>query len=106
MIDARGHMVLIGAGADEEGHARRCDVARRHASEQALDLHLGLAARQIGQVRQALVARDVGEESVDRIDADAGEHVAAVGLGQRQVTHDVSYSGLSTCTSARMELAM
>ncbi len=87
MIDACRHMVLVGAGADEEGQARGGHVAGSHAAEQALDLHLALPARKVRQLRQALVAWDVGEEIVDGINADAGEHIATVGIGEGQVAH-------------------
>jgi len=87
MIDACRHMVLVSAGADEERQARGGHIACSHAADQVLDLHLALPAGKVRQLRQALVARDVGEEIVDGIDADAGEHVATVGVGEGQVAH-------------------
>ena len=65
MIDARRHMMAIGAGADEERRRARRDIARREAGERALDLDLASCARQVEQTAETLVGRNVGEEVVD-----------------------------------------
>ena len=58
VVDARRHVVLVGAGADEERHRRRpATFLRRHAAEDALDLELALAARQIERRRRGACPR-------------------------------------------------
>ena len=58
--------------------------------ENALDLHLSFRARQVEEVGEARVRRDVGEQVVDVADADPGQHLAAVGVGQGEVAHRAS----------------
>ena len=53
VIDGRRHMVLVGAGADEERHRRGRRRSGGHASEDALDLELALAARQVERLRRS-----------------------------------------------------
>ena len=79
VIDARRHVMAIGAGADEEGHRSRGDVVRGHGAEDALDLDLAFSQGQIDQGIEMLVGGHVGEEIVDASDADAGKHRRAVG---------------------------
>ena len=66
VIDARRHVMAIGAGADEERHGAGGDVARGHGAEQPFNLDLAFRGRQVEQAAQPLVRRDVGEEIVDR----------------------------------------
>ena len=87
VVHARRNVVLVGAGADEEGHGGRGHVPRRHARENALDLHLSFRARQVEEIGEARVRRDVGEQLVDAADPDPGQHLAAVGVGQGEVAH-------------------
>ena len=87
MVDGRRHVVAVGAGADEERHRARRDVARRQPPELALHVDLALAVRQVDEIGEELVARHVGEEVVDARDADARQHGLAVGVRERQVAH-------------------
>ena len=66
MIDAGRHMMAIGAGADEERHRARRDIARGERAERALDLDLALARAACRAGRRArLLGRNVGEQVVD-----------------------------------------
>ena len=55
--------------------------------ELALDLDLAGVHRQIDERREVGRARHVAEEIVDRFRADDAQHRAAVGVGERQITH-------------------
>ena len=58
MIDARRNVMLIGAGADEEGRARGRDIALRHSAEQTRSTSISdFAARQIERRRRAAAPR-------------------------------------------------
>ena len=89
MIDAGWHIMPVGARADEEGHAARGHVARGEFAQMAHDLRLRLAARQVERVFQEQRGRYIGEELVDMRYADARQHVLAVDVGVRQITHDL-----------------
>ena len=88
MVHRGGDMVLVGAGPDEERHGRGRNVAGRHPRQDALDLELPLGTRQIDRRLQQLVGRHVGEQGIDIGDADAGQHVLAVGVGQGEIAHE------------------
>ena len=55
--------------------------------DDALDFELALAARQIERRLQQRVIGDVREQFVHVIDADAREHLAAVGIGEGKIAH-------------------
>ncbi len=86
VIDARRHMVPIGAGADEERHRSGRHIARRHPPERPFD---GKFARRLGQgeAMDAEIGRDVEEEIIDRADADGGEHRLPIRLGMGKIAH-------------------
>jgi hypothetical protein len=54
VIDGRRHVVLVGAGADEEGHRPRRDILRSEPSQLPLDLHLPLCLRQVDRCASRL----------------------------------------------------
>lgn len=82
MVDRRRDMVLVGARPNEERYRAGGRVLRRQPPEDALDFELALGARQVERLFQQLAGGHIGEERVDIGDADAREHVLAVGLGQ------------------------
>ncbi len=78
-------MVTIGAAAEEKRHRAGDGVFRRHRGETALDLELAHRTRQVQQAFMLCGRRHFGEQRIDRPDPDCGQHVAAVGIGQRQI---------------------
>src|SRR5450631_1453849 len=90
MIDARGNVVAVSSGANEEGHGSGGDVLRRHGAKDALDLDFALGRRQVDQAAQPLGGWDIGEQIVDGADADAGEHGGTVFVGVREIAHGSS----------------
>ncbi len=89
VIDARRHVMLVGAGADEERHRSGRRVLRSELAQHPLDLHLALGCGQLDEALEPLVLRNIGEQRIDVGDADLGQHGAAVGVGERQVAHQL-----------------
>ena len=116
VIDARRHVMTVGAGTDEERHRSGGGVARRQLANRTLDGDLTLRRRECGQLFLELAARHIGKEIVDRSDTDLGEHVRPVGRIEREVAHRRALAlrrlrqwcaGMpATVTVARIELAM
>ena len=83
--------MAIGAGADEERRAAGRDVLRRIGLEGALDLELAGVIGQAGNLAaEPRRLRHVAEQLVDRLGADLRQHLAAVGFGEGQITHQCS----------------
>jgi hypothetical protein len=74
--------VVVHAGAQERDLVLGADVAGRQVAQVGVDLLLGLAVREVERAAQPHALRYVGEELVDRADADALEHRPAVGVGR------------------------
>ena len=87
MVHRRRHVMLVGAGADEEGNRARRDIFRRQRRKLALDFQLGAAQGQVERPGQQGVARRVGVERVDGGDADARQHVVALLEAERKIAH-------------------
>ena len=77
VVDGRGDVVAIGAGAEEERDRSRRDVARRHARQRALDLDLAHAVGQVERPVEPLVGGNVGKQRVDVGDADRASSIRA-----------------------------
>ncbi|KIU01487.1 hypothetical protein QU38_01365, partial [Staphylococcus aureus] len=88
MIDARRHVMAIGAGAEEEGRRPRRQVLRRQPGHVAFDGKFAGMHRQAGdRAVEHRAGGHIGEEVVDRPGADDAEHRLAIGLGKGQVAH-------------------
>ena len=88
VVDGRRHMMAVGAGADEERRARGRQVPGREALEGTLDFELALVIGQAADLgRQPRRRRHVPEQLVDRLGADHAQHLAAIGLGEGEITH-------------------
>ena len=61
--------------------------ALSHAAEDALDFEFALAAGEVDGLLEEHALRYVGEEIVDMADAGSREHLGAVRVGERQITH-------------------
>ena len=84
--------MAIGAAAEEEGHVARDHVLARQRRHVPLDRQLGRMHRQAGD--RALEPQRFGhvaEQFVDRAGADHPQHLAAVGVGKRQITHQTGF---------------
>ena len=73
--------MVVHPGADEADLGVGVGVARRERREEVEDLGLREAVREVERAVQAQVGGDVGEQLVDRVDADRVEHRLAVGVG-------------------------
>ncbi len=80
-VDDRRHVVVVHAGAEERDLILGGDVLRRERPQLLEHLLLGRARRDVERLGQAQGRRDVGEQILDRLDADRREHLAAVFLG-------------------------
>ena len=93
VVDGGGHMMTIGAGAEEGRHVGGTQVPRRHGGERVLHLHLAQVFGQLDGPIPARLLGNVDEQIVDRADTDGGQHLAAVAVGEWQIAH---YERLST----------
>ena len=92
VVDARRDVMLVGAAAEEEGHVARDHVLARKRRHVPFDRHLGGVHRQaLDRPRQPRALGHVTEQFVDRAGADHAQHLAAVGVAQRQVTHQAGF---------------
>jgi hypothetical protein len=82
--------VVVDAGA-EEGDARD-DVLRSELLEMTRELRLGERRRHLEVACEPDATGDVAEEFVNRRDPDRGQHLLAIGVGEREVAHCVSSS--------------
>ena len=87
VIDRGRHVMAIAAGAEKERHHAGNRIFRRHRAEAPLDLELAHRARQVQQPVVPRRLRHLGKQIIDRLDADRRQHVAPVGIGQRQIAH-------------------
>ena len=62
-----------------------CAFFAASASRWRIELHLGERRRHVELAVEAHSVRDLLEELVDRRDADRGEHLVAVAIGEREV---------------------
>jgi len=86
-VDRGRHVMAIGAGAEEARHRSSRDIARGQTRQGPFDLQLALMRRQVeGLVAPGRLGH-IGEERIDRLDADRGQHVGPLGLGQGQIAH-------------------
>ena len=92
VVDARRHMVAIGAAAEEERHLAGDEVLAGQRRQLPLDRQFG---RMVGQALDAVLEsrgfRHVAEQLVDRAGADHGQHLRSVGIAERQVTHQTGF---------------
>jgi hypothetical protein len=73
--------VVVHAAAEEGQLVLGGDVARGEVAQVGVDVLLGGAGRQVERVVQTQVGGDDGEEVLDVLHADRGEHRLAVGVG-------------------------
>ena len=84
-VDDRRHVVVVDAGAEERELDARVRVLRGELLEVPDQLELGQRGRDVELAVEAHALRDLLEQVVDRRDADRGEHLVAVALGEREV---------------------
>jgi len=82
------HMVAIGSAADKEGMLARRRVLPGIVAEDPVDLDLALVVGQIERLGEPRGLGHVAEEVVDALGTDGPQHRAAVGVGQRQISHE------------------
>ena len=87
MIDACGNMMLVGPGPNKKRHRARRHIFCRQPGEQALHVHFGLTRREIEIAFEPLGLRNIGEKRVDATHADARQHIGAVVVVKRKITH-------------------
>ena len=87
MIDGRGDVVAIGAGAEKERPGSRRDVTRGHRAERALDADFAGAQRHFEQAGQPFLSGNVGEQRVYVRDADPGQHQPSIDVVEGQIAH-------------------
>ena len=93
MIDARGHMMAVGTGPEEEGHVAGGVVLFRQCLHMRFHRHLAGVHRQaLDRAGQARFLRHVDEQIVDRLRADLGQHRLPVFWGQREISHILSFT--------------
>ena len=81
-VDDRRHVVVVHARAEEGDLVLRAGVARGELGQPLVDRLLGHAVRQLQRTVEPHAGGQVGEQLVDRADADLGEHLLAVGVGR------------------------
>ncbi len=79
--------MVVDARADERELRARVDVLRRELLEVADELGLAERGRHVELPVEADARRNLLEQLVDRRDADRGEHLRAVRVGQAEVAH-------------------
>jgi hypothetical protein len=84
--------VVVHPGTEEGQLVLGGDVARRQVAQAGVDLLLGLAGRQIQGPAEPHALGDVGEEGIDRVNADRLQHLLPVGFGGGCVAAHVSRS--------------
>ena len=89
MIDGRGNVAPIGAGAEKERGRSGGDAAARDTRHHPLDRHLALRQRHVEQALNPLVGGNVGEQGLDVGNADAHQHRLAFACVERQVAHGI-----------------
>ena len=90
MVDARRHMVAVGAGAEEEGPVARRAILPRQRCHMAFDRELARLIRQAGdRAVEPRFGGNVDEQVVDRRGADGGEHRRPVAAGERKIAHEL-----------------
>ena len=83
MIDAGGDMMLVGAGAQEEGRFPCRQIFARKGAHVALDRQFAGMIGQAGDgAGQPGFDGHVDEQVVDRLGADDGQHFLPVGVGK------------------------
>ena len=80
-VDQRRYVVVVHAGAEEADLGVRVHVAGGERRQVLVDLLLGAPVRQVDGASQAHALRYVGEQIVERADADRAEHLLQVLLG-------------------------
>ncbi len=78
-VDDRRHVVVVHPGAEEADLLLAVGVAGGERGEALVDLGLAHPLRQGQRAVEAQRLGDLGEELVDRVDPDRGEHLLAVG---------------------------
>ena len=92
VVHGRRDVVAVAAGPAEEGACARRPVPRGKPREPPLDLEFAGMVRQVHRPGQQRALGHVREQSLHRRRADRPEHLAAVGVGDRQVAHQSSSS--------------
>ena len=93
VVDARRHMMAIGAATEKEWCVARGQVLARQRRHVPFDCHF---RRVHGQARDRILEaerfRNVAEQLVDRTGAAHAQHFATIGGGKWKVTHQAQFS--------------
>ena len=95
-VGDRRHVVVVDPGAEERELLGGRDVAARELLDVADELRLAERGRQVELAVEPHALRDLLEELVHGGDADGGEHLLAVGVGERQIPHELAHCS-ATC---------
>ena len=79
-VDQRRDVVVVHAGAEERELVLGGGVLGGEVAQVGVDLLLGLAGRQVERAAEPHALRHVGEEVVDRVNADRLQHLLPVGV--------------------------
>ena len=90
MIDGRGNVPPIGAGAEKKRSRSGGDAAIGDRRHRPLDRHFAFRQRHVEKALNPLVGGNVGEQRLDVRNADAGQHRLAFARVERQVAHGFS----------------
>src|SRR6266542_1650465 len=84
-VNDRGDVVVVDAGSEEGDLTRRVDVPGGERFEMPAQLLLRQRTLEVELTPQTHARENVAEQLVDGRNADRGEHLLAVALGQREV---------------------
>ena len=87
VTDRAGDRVVVGAGAEEADVGVGVGVGGREPAQVADQLRLGRRRRKVERPREPRAGGDPGQQVLDGVDADRGQHLPLLGGGVRDVAH-------------------
>ena len=90
--------MVVDAGAEEADLVD--EVLAGELLQVPLQLGFGQRGRDLEVTAVAHALGDVAEQLLDRGDADCREHLLAIGVGEREITHDSARTALYAATSS------
>jgi hypothetical protein len=95
VVHRRRDVVAIGARAAEEGDRAGGRVPGGQRRQRALHLQLALVRRQIDRLGEQHLGRHRGEQRLHGRRPDGAQHLAAVGVGEGEITHQNNSAGMT-----------
>ena len=90
VVDGGRHEMMVDPGTQKAGRGFDRQIARHHRAERAGDRHFPGMVRQVHGFVATRRLGHVAKQIVDAADADGIEHAAAIGVGQREISHQSS----------------